>query len=170
MRTYEQVICENLLRWWFATSEIGACWASKSKYRNLAKRPRDSADSPEKILTCCLRVKQFPQWCRLQRDLYIFRTDPIFLSELWSIHSPRTPSKFALTAFPACTSLREGGWGLVVTALPVNKTRSQMTKKQTNTQKVALRMLSAANKDRRYFVSLGRGVGAGRTREGRGGL
>ena len=108
------------------------CWrhiAGRSKDRSLGKRPRYTAEwLTWKFLMCCLRVKQFPQCSWLQQGLYIFLTDPIFLSELWSIDSTWQPPQ----QFPACTPLREGGWGLVVTALPVNKNKVKDDKNNNN--------------------------------------
>ena len=93
------------------------------------------SDSPEKFLMCCLRVYR------------IHLSDRSHLSERVLTDSLHTTSRnWRSQQFPACTPLREGGWGFVVTTLPVNKNK---VKDNNNNNKLALRMLSAANKDRR---------------------
>ena len=118
-RSYEQVIYENLLRRWVATGEVEEVVKTGA---SVNKTSPCSADSPEKLFTCCVRVKNFPQCSRLLQNLYIF------LGEFWSFDSTRRQAHIGIgahsTELPACTPPREGGKGFVVTAsLPVNENK-----------------------------------------------
>ena len=113
-----------------------SCWrhikASRSKGRSLGKRPRYTAEwitwkiphvlSQSETVSAVLPVAA-------GSTVYIFLIDPIFLSEFWPIDSTRQVGIGAHSnSQHALLWGREGGWGIVVTALKnKNKTRSKMT-------------------------------------------
>ena len=137
-----------------------SCWrhikASRSKGRNLGKRPRYTAEwltwkiphvlSRSETVSAVLPVAA-------GSTVYIFLIDPIFLSEFWPIDSTRQVGIGAHSnSQHALLWGREGGR----VGYRCHSTQKQEQNKNkvkddnnNNSNKLALRMLSAANKDRR---------------------